>query len=147
MLAHQRPEPRHQYVHVIGIGHMSVNPAPLGGNLRIVEQTANMIDLGLAHVSTRKCLIERNALGPEGLDQRPDRRFASKVHHCSGPVKNDQIKACLESHAVTPASSKLVITSSPIAKPVEAPAPQVTIATLTCASGASISIGRSLADA
>ena len=58
-----------------------------------------------------------------------------------------QVKVILQAHALTPVSNRLVISSSPIVNPVDAPAPQVTVATRTSLAGASFNTCRSLAEA
>src|SRR5580658_8539508 len=103
---------------------MPVDFAPLGRDGWIRQQTLDVIDLRLAHVTSCRSLIDGHALGAKRLDQRLDRRLATEIHHRACPVEDLQIEASLEAHAVTPVSSKLVISSSPMAKPVDAPAPQ-----------------------
>src|SRR5471032_1185160 len=101
-----------------------------------------MVGLGLAHVGAHRRLVERDAAAREGFDQRRDRRTAAEVHHRAGPVENHQVETAeaLVAHRRSP-PNKSATTSSPIAKPVDAPAPVVTITSRTCGAGASITTG------
>src|ERR1700744_6056807 len=106
-----------------------------------------MIPLRLAHVAARGGHIDGHALRRECRDQSLDRCLAAEIHHRASPIENDQIEFIFQTHAVPSLPKRLSINSSPMAKPVEAPAPQVTIATRTDGSGASINTGRSAAEA
>jgi hypothetical protein len=107
-----------------------------------------MIDFRDAHVAPGNMGIQGHAFSAESLDQRSHRGFAAKVDRGAGPVKYDQIKVTLQTHYIdVPGFKRLATTSSPRAKPVDAPAPLVTIARRTAASGASMNAALSGADA
>jgi len=147
MLTHQRPQACNQGIDVPGCGEPTVTGAPRGGECRVHEEALHVIALCLAHIASRRGGIDGDAFGGKRLDERLDRRFAAEVDHRPRPIEDDQLEAFLETHAATPMSNRLVANSSPIAKPVDAPEPLVTIATRTAASGASINTGRSSAAA
>src|SRR5882724_5741500 len=107
---------------------MTVMTLPGGRDRRLRQEASDMIAFRLAHIVSRRRCIDDHTLGAEGLDQRLDRCLATEVHHRAGPIENDQVEAVFECHVTTPVSKRLLTSSSPIAKPVDAPAPQVTIA-------------------
>jgi len=146
VLAHQGSEARHERIDVARVRSPSVTRAPGGGDLPIGEQRTDVVDLGLAHVAARGGGVDGDAGAAKRLDQCLDRGLAAEIDHRAGPIEDDEIEAILEAHAAPP-SMRLAISSSPIAKPVDAPAPQVTMAMRTDGCGASNRTFLSAADA
>src|ERR1700689_3889943 len=145
MATHQWSEMRDEHLNVLGVRGARMTNTPCCSNRRLQQKSTHMIAFCLAHVASRGGRINCHPFRAKGLDQRLHRSFAAKIDHRAAPIKHDQIEIVLEVHAATPPSKRLVTNSSPIAKPVDAPAPQGTMAKRTEAAGATIKTGRSAA--
>src|SRR5271167_2070072 len=102
-----------------------------------------MVRLGFPHVAPSRGRFDRHTFRCEGFEQRLDGRLAAEVDHRARPIEDHQVETITETHFAASPSNRLAITSSPMANPVDAPAPDVTVAMRTYGCGASTNTCRS----
>jgi hypothetical protein len=107
-----------------------------------------MVSLSLAHVGAGGGLGQGDTPSGEGFNQSSHRCAAAEIHHCARPVKDHQIEGLKTAfHHDTNSPIKSATTSSPSARPTDAPAPVVTITSRTPGIGVSITTLRLWAEA
>ena len=113
---------------------------PARGDCRLGHQRGDMGAFRQAHGPPRLGHRDRHVEAAIGFDEGAHRRAGAEVDHGSGPVENG--RAEMSGHA-----QSSWMTSSPMAKEVEAPVPLVTTTSRTRSMGVSISTSRSCAAA